>query len=285
MATTTKALQNAIIDQLTRHLSGRRVVVLTGAGISTDSGIPDYRGPVSRLRTRNPVTYHEFMRSHEDRQRYWARSYVGWPFMQSRFPNASHRALTALQRSGQIGPIITQNVDGLHHAAGSSRVLELHGGLARVVCTVCGARTARKHMQQLMAHHNPSLTVAPAEYAPDGDAELDRSATRSFVVPPCESCGGILKPDVVFFGESVPRERVETAFSWLAEHEVLLVLGSSLTVYSGYRFADRIVRDGGELVIVNNGETRADAIAHLKIDVKLGDVLPALTERMAAIAS
>jgi NAD-dependent SIR2 family protein deacetylase len=140
-------------------------------------------------------------------------------------------------------------------------------------------------MQQLMAHHNPSLTVAPTEYAPDGDAELDRAATRSFVVPQCESCGGILKPDVVFFGESVPRERVETAFAWLAEHEVLLVLGSSLTVYSGYRFADRIVRDGGELVIVNNGETRADAIAHLKIVAKLGDVLPALAERLAAIAS
>jgi NAD-dependent SIR2 family protein deacetylase len=262
------------------HLRDRRISVLTGAGMSTDSGIPDYRGPEGSLKKRNPVQYAEFVRSEADRRRYWARSCLGWPFMVARRPNAAHRALAHLQNHGPVTSVITQNVDGLHQAAGSRDVLELHGGLDRVVCLGCGARTSRDDFQDTMLALNPGWLEQTAEAAPDGDAELPRHVTDRFDVPACAACGGILKPDVVFFGENVPASRVAEAFRRVDAGEVLLVLGSSLTVYSGYRFVDHAVRAGTPVVIVNQGETRGDPVATLRIDAGLIPVLEELVRRL-----
>ena len=269
-----------LIDELVWHLRSGRATVLTGAGMSTDSGIPDYRGPQGSLRTRKPVTITEFLRSEEDRRRYWARSCLGWPFMAARRPNGAHEVVARLQRRGVFGTIITQNVDGLHQAAGSTNVIELHGGLARVVCLECGTRSSREDLQTEMLRRNPEWLSQAAEIAPDGDAELPRHVTASFDVPPCPVCGGILKPDVVFFGENVPSPRVTAAFAAVAAGDTLLVLGSSLTVYSGYRFADRASRDGTAVAIVNQGPTRADGIAAVKLDASLTPTLERLETRL-----
>ena len=222
------------------------------------------------------MRYHEFIRSAEDRRRYWARSCIGWPVMRTRRPNAAHTAIANLQYRRRANGLITQNVDGLHQTAGSHDLIELHGGLARVQCLACGAITDRDELQTRMLELNPGWLEQSVESAPDGDAELPREVTHRFRVPACVSCGGILKPDVVFFGENVPRERVAAAFACVDAADALLIAGSSLTVYSGFRFADHAVKTGKSVVIINRGPTRADAIASIKLDADTGESLSRL---------
>lgn len=252
-------------------LRGRPLVVLTGAGLSTDSGIPDYRGPGSPARA--PMTYQEFVSGPAAQQRYWARSHLGWGRMHRAEPNAGHRALARLDPT----LLITQNVDGLHEAAGSRRVVALHGRIADVVCLDCRAVTARSALQQRLAALNPGFAERHADAAvrPDGDVDLDDTA--GFVVPGCERCGGVLKPDVVFFGENVPKPRVQRCFDAvdaLAESGgALLVAGSSLTVMSGFRFVRRCAAAGTPVVIVNRGTTRGDDLATVKLEVGCSEFL------------
>ena len=274
------------LEPLTDLLRGRRVTALVGAGCSTESGIPDYRGPESAQRKRAPIQYREFVESEAGRRRYWARSTVGWQRISAAQPNAAHAALARLEAEGVVTGIITQNVDGLHAAAGSRNVVELHGSLAWVVCLTCGARTPRGDFQQrlLESNHNWSDRVAAEalEPAPDGDAELPASAFEHFRVPSCDACGtGIIKPDVVFFGENVPRARVDEAWRVFEAGDVLLVAGSSLTVYSGRRFVYRAIETSMPVAIVNIGPTRSDDVASVKLEGRLGTVLPALAARLA----
>jgi NAD-dependent deacetylase sirtuin 4 len=268
-------------------LRGRRAVVLAGAGCSTESGIPDYRGPESIQRARKPIQYGEFVRSEAARLRYWARGTVGWTRFSAARPNAAHHALARLEQGGVVQGVITQNVDGLHHAAGSRRVVELHGSLAAVRCLACGAAVSRGGFQDRLLALNDGWLERLAqrapdgvEQAPDGDAELPAWAMEHFRVPACEDCGGMMKPDVVFFGENVPKERVDDAWSLFAEGDVLLVLGSSLTVYSGRRFIYRAQQDGVPIGIVNIGPTRADELAAAKVEGPLGSVLPPLADAL-----
>ncbi len=267
-------------------LRERSVVVLAGAGCSTESGIPDYRGPDGRLHSRKPMQYGEFVRSAEARTRYWARSAVGWGRVSRARPNAAHLALARLEAAGWARGIITQNVDGLHHAAGSRRVVELHGSLSRVRCLDCGTAVERSEHQRRLRELNPGWLRALEEgagrvrTAPDGDAELDAAAVDGFVVPGCRECGGVLKPDVVFFGENVPRETVDEAWGLFDEGEVLLVAGSSLTVFSGRRFVYRAVERNVPVVVLNLGPTRADEVAAVKVEGRLGQVLPALADEL-----
>jgi NAD-dependent SIR2 family protein deacetylase len=276
------------LEPLVELLRGRRVVVLAGAGCSTESGIPDYRGPEGSLRARKPVQYQEFVRSESARARYWARSSVGWPRFTSARPNDAHRALAELEAAGVVRGIITQNVDGLHQAAGSRHVVELHGSLAAVRCLECGESTSRAAFQRRLLELNEGWagTLDAAESAPDGDAELPAAAVERFGVPGCEVCGGVMKPDVVFFGENVPAATVDDAWRLFAEGEVLLVVGSSLAVYSGRRFVYRAQQEGIPIAVVNLGPTRADEMAAVKVEGRLGRILPHLAEvlRDAAIA-
>jgi NAD-dependent deacetylase sirtuin 4 len=269
------------LEPLLELLRGRRAVVLAGAGCSTESGIPDYRGPDAKPRA--PIQYGEFVRSDAARVRYWARSAVGWPRFSAARPNAGHHALAELEVAGAVQGIITQNVDGLHHAAGSRRVVELHGSLAAVRCLGCGGVSPRGTFQERLLAGNAEwaerLTGA-VEQAPDGDAELPRWAMEAFRVPACETCGGVIKPDVVFFGENVPAERVEDAWRLFAEADVLLVAGSSLTVYSGRRFIYRAQQDGVPIGIINIGPTRADEMAAAKVEGPLGRILLRLAEAL-----
>ena len=265
------------LDDLVRLLAGRRLVALTGAGCSTDSGIPDYRGPTSLQRTRAPIQYQEFVRSPAARQRYWARSFAGWPRFSLARPNPAHRALSALERTGALTGLITQNVDRLHHEAGHRRIIELHGALAEVRCMACGALEPRAALQSRLAALNPGWSAEPAVHRPDGDADLDAAAVQRFTVPDCLACGGVLKPHVVFFGENVPRPIVDEAFSWLDSSEALLVAGSSLTVFSGFRFVRRAAERGIPVAIVNLGPTRGDELATVRVEGKLGELLPALS--------
>jgi len=250
------------------------ITVLTGAGISTESGIPDYRGETGRRRVASPMTYQEFTGSETSRQRYWARSHLGWRSLADAQPNAGHRAVADLQRSGLLSGIVTQNVDGLHQAAGATEVLDLHGTLDRVVCLGCGALSRRTALEVRLTEANPGWDRAELPLRPDGDVDLDETA--GFVVVDCLGCGGVLKPDVVFFGETVPRDRVERAFALVAGSRALLVLGSSLTVMSGYRFVLRAKKLGLPGAIVNQGPTRGDAQADVRVDAPLGEVLPLL---------
>ncbi len=268
------------LEQLRSLMDGRRTVVLTGAGCSTESGIPDYRGSDSGGDVRRPMTYRTFLGSAGARARYWARSTVGWSRIASARPNPSHVALTELERSGHVRGIITQNVDRLHTRAGSESVVELHGALERVRCMGCERRSSRAAMQRRLTALNPQLEGAEAVDAPDGDADLAERHLRGFRVPECRWCGGILKPDVVFFGESVPRKTVEAAWALFAQAELLLVVGSSLTVFSGYRFALRASQEGTPLAIVNLGPTRADEMATVAISEASGRVLPRLASRL-----
>ncbi len=261
---------------LVAHLRDRRIVVLTGAGCSTESGIPDYRGPETRRRARNPIRHRAFLHDPEARRRYWARSAVGWPRIAGARPNAGHEALARMERDGLVCGVITQNVDGLHEAAGSRRVVALHGALARVRCLGCGDVERRDAFQRRLLMCNPGWVARAAEIAPDGDAELDPGATRAFVVPGCLRCGGVLKPDVVFFGENVPRARVAEAWRLFDEADALLVAGSSLAVYSGYRFVLEAVRRSMPVAIVNLGPTRGDAHATVRLEARLGEALPRL---------
>jgi NAD-dependent SIR2 family protein deacetylase len=266
------------VDALSELLAARRALVLSGAGISTDSGIPDYRGPDARPRA--PMRYQTFVRDPEARRRYWARSSIGWPVTARARPNEAHAAVARLERCGAVAGVLTQNVDGLHQEAGSRRVLELHGSLATVICLDCGVRSARAVLQERMRAANPTFRAHAEDVAPDGDVEIPDAWTRDFVVPACTACGGTLKPDVVFFGENVPRPRVERAFRMLDEADALLVLGSSLTVYSGYRFVRRARERGTPVAIVNDGPTRGDEDAHVRSHGRLGVVLPRLADRL-----
>jgi NAD-dependent SIR2 family protein deacetylase len=260
-------------------LAGRRLVALTGAGLSTDSGVPDYRGPNSPART--PMTYQEFIAGPTARQRYWARSHLGWSRIGIALPNAGHRALAQLEAAGQIDLLITQNVDGLHEAAGS-RALALHGRVADVVCLGCRSTSPRTELQARLEALNPGYAARHAHVAsrPDGDVELEE--TDSFVVPDCAGCGGILKPDVVFFGENVPQARVQRCYDAvdaLGTDGALLVAGSSLTVMSGLRFVRRAARAGTPVVIVNRGATRGDELAAYTLDVGCSEFLGELAVR------
>lgn len=270
------------LTSLVEALRERRVVVLAGAGCSTESGIPDYRG-VGAPRRRAPIRYGEFMGSSEARVRYWARSVIGWPRFSASRPNAAHRALARLEEGGVVMGVITQNVDGLHQAAGSRRVVELHGSLAGVVCMACGRAASRDAVQLRIETLNRKWLGGLTQRgglrsAPDGDAELPDRALNGFSVPDCEACGGILKPDVVFFGENVPPDRVAEAWRLFDEAEVLLVVGSSLSVYSGRRFVYGARKVGVPVAIVNIGSTRCDDMAAVKVEERLGEVLPRLAE-------
>ena len=272
-----------MLDPLIDLLAGRRIVVLAGAGCSTESGIPDYRG-TGAPRRRAPVQYQEFIRSASARARYWSRSTIGWPRMCAALPNGAHHALARMEQAGHVTGVITQNVDGLHHAAGSRRVVELHGSLALVCCLGCGERVTRAEFQQRLLARNadwPPLARPDAiASAPDGDADLPDAMLESFVVPDCDACAGIMKPDVVFFGENVAAAVVTEAWRVFEEGDVLLVTGSSLAVYSGRRFIDRACREGVPVAVVNRGPTRADEVAAVKVDGALGVVLPALAEAL-----
>lgn len=266
----------------------KRLVVLTGAGCSTESGIPDYRSPGGAWTRHKPIQYSAFVRSAEVRRFYWARSFRGWPRFASARPNDAHRALAALERMGRVHQLITQNVDDLHQEAGSRAVVQLHGRNRVVVCLGCGAEQAREAIQQRLQTLNAGwlagaswerLRGDEADFAPDGDAGVARELVGSFEVPSCDRCGdGVLKPAVVFFGESVPREKVDYAMRRVDEADALLVVGSSLTVWSGYRFARRAAERGIPIAIVNIGPTRADDLATLKVEERCGSVLRAVVE-------
>jgi NAD-dependent SIR2 family protein deacetylase len=263
-------------------LAGRPLVALTGAGLSTDSGIPDYRGPGSPNRT--PMTYQEFVSGEAAQRRYWARSHVGWARMAHAAPNAGHRAIAALEDAGVLHGLITQNVDGLHSDAGSRAVIDLHGRIDTVVCLGCTRRTPRSELQERFAALNPGfLEAAAVAIRPDGDADLDD--VDGFELAWCTACGGVLKPDVVFFGENVPRERVTRAYALVDAMAqaggALLVAGSSLTVMSGLRFVRHAHKLGVPVVIVNRGATRGDPLATLLVDAGCSDVLPALVAAAA----
>lgn len=266
--------------ELADVLTGRQWSVLTGAGMSTASGIPDYRGPDGTRRVQ-PMTIQEFRGSSAARQRYWARSYVGWHRLRQTRPNQAHRAVTALQGLGVVGPVITQNVDGLHQAAGTEQVTELHGSLARVVCDRCRALSSRRELDAMMAEANPGFTVTSDEIRPDGDiALLDLDVAR-FVAPRCGRCGSDeLRPDVVFFGDSVPPDRVNACHEQIASARGVLVLGSSLAVMSGLRFVRQAVRIGMPVVIVTAGPSRADEVATVRSHRRLEEVLPLLVDAL-----
>ena len=290
---------NPRIDALRDFISAHpRLFVLTGAGLSHGSGIPTYRDHDARWQRSAPITHQEFKASDIARKRYWARSMAGWPLMGRAQPNAAHRALVALQSDGRLRSLITQNVDGLHQRAGSNDVIELHGNVGVVRCLDCGERVARADVQKVLIALNPGCaqhraritqsagaaghaqSASPADsprIAPDGDADID-DPTDDFVVPPCPSCGGTLKPDVVFFGDNVPRERVDRAFAALDDADAMLVVGSSLMVYSGFRFCERAAGSGKPIASVNQGRTRADHLYALKIEDDCVDVLPAVVD-------
>jgi NAD-dependent SIR2 family protein deacetylase len=259
------------------------VAVLSGAGLSTESGIPDYRGPSGLARRGGqPMTYQAFTGSAEARQRYWARSHLGWRHITGATPNPGHRAVARLERAGLVGGIITQNVDGLHQAAGASAVTELHGSLHRVVCLSCWSRSPREELDARLRAANPgwagdSGSGEPA-VNPDGDVALEE--TSGFVVVDCTACGGVLKPDVVFFGENVPRPRVASCFELVSGSSALVVLGSSLTVMSGLRYVRHAASVGMPVVIVNQGATRGDSLAMATIDAPLGVTLTAVARSL-----
>jgi NAD-dependent SIR2 family protein deacetylase len=263
------------------------VAILSGAGLSTESGIPDYRGPSGQARlarssgTAQPMTYQAFTGSAEARQRYWARSHLGWRHVTGAAPNAGHRTVAALERAGLVSGIITQNVDGLHQAAGARSVTELHGSLHRVVCLSCWERSSREVLDARLLAANPAWTAAVgAEPAVRADGDVALEETGGFTVVDCLSCGGLLKPDVVFFGENVPKPRVEECFSLVSSSSAVVVLGSSLTVMSGLRYVRRASSLGIPVVIVNQGTTRGDEQAAARLDAPLGSTLTALAREL-----
>jgi NAD-dependent SIR2 family protein deacetylase len=269
------------LDQLIRFVEKhRRLFILTGAGVSTGSGIPAYRDENGSWRRPAPVQYRDFLVSLSTRRRYWARSLVGWRWFQGARPNASHVAVAALEASGVVAQLVTQNVDRLHQRAGSQQVIDLHGRLDRVVCLDCGVVAPREPLQARLADENPMFADRVAQIAPDGDAYLEDIDFTSFKVPGCASCAGTLKPDVVFFGEGVPKNRVDAAIGALPGADALLVLGSSLMVYSGFRFC-RLARERGmPIAAVNLGRTRADDLIDLKVEAPCESVLPVLVEAL-----
>lgn len=267
------AAASALEDTLRRH---RRWFVLTGAGCSTQSGIPAYRDESGAWKHKAPIQFRDFVSSEGLRRRYWARSFVGFERVQRAQPNGAHHALARFERLGRARLLVTQNVDGLHQKAGSVGVVDLHGRLAEVECLSCRSRVSRASIQDWLSEHNPWLEGTSAAFAtPDGDAELAPGAEENLRVPSCNACSGVLKPAVVFFGENVPKSRVEEAYLALADSDALLVVGSSLMVFSGYRFARRATDLGKPVVVLNNGLTRADALAALKLEGECGALLEA----------
>ena len=267
--------------ELVELLAGRRLAVLTGAGISTDSGIPDYRGPDSP--PANPMTIRQFISSRDYRRRYWARNHLGWRHMAGREPNAGHRALAALERAGVVNGVITQNVDLLHTKAGSRAVINLHGTYDRVVCLDCAHRMSRAELAELLEAANPGFTERAEQLgglavAPDADAVV--SDTESFAFIDCPACGGLLKPDIVYFGESVAKDVVQQSYALVEQSEALLVAGSSLTVFSGYRFVRHAAALGIPVAIVNRGPTRGDDLAAVKVDAGCSPILTLLAEEL-----
>jgi NAD-dependent SIR2 family protein deacetylase len=269
--------------ELVALLQGRRVAVLTGAGMSTDSGIPDYRGPDSP--PSSPMTIRQFTNDAVFRQRYWARNHLGWRHMDQTMPNAGHRALAALEYAGVVTGVITQNVDLLHTKAGSRTVVNLHGTYAQVVCLDCGHTMARAALAELLDAANPGFVERAAAIggiavAPDADAVVEDTA--SFRIIDCPGCGGMLKPDIVYFGENVPKDRVEQAYRLIDEAEALLVAGSSLTVFSGFRFVRHAAALGIPVAIINRGRTRGDDLATVKIDNGCSPMLALLADELSA---
>lgn len=260
-----------------------RLLVLTGAGLSTNSGIPAYRDGEGRWLRRDPILFHEFTASAQTRQRYWARSFFGWQLMQTASINASHRALAQMEAMGRIALLVTQNVDGLHERAGSRCLVELHGRLSQVACMHCGYRIGRADLQQRLEELNPDWRPEVLGYNPDGDAELDASAYPGFQAADCERCGGPLKPEVVFFGESVPPERTAAVRAALVDCDALLVLGSSLVVMSGYRIVREAVAAGKPVAAVNRGRTRADDLLRFKLDADCCEILPRLVDAIGML--
>ena len=280
-------MDDAVIDRLAEFLSShRRIFVLTGAGCSTESGIPDYRDLNGEWKHPRPVMYQQFVAEPAVRRRYWARSFVGWQRIAGAAPNRAHVALARLEAAGLVSAVVTQNVDGLHTRAGSRRVIDLHGRLDTVQCLGCGALTDRGRFQARLLARNPQLSEsAPQAIAPDGDAGVANVDYASVDVPACEDCGGILKPHVVFFGEGVPPARVDAAFAHLADTDALLVVGSSLMVFSGYRFVQSAVRESKPVAAVNLGRTRADEVIALKVSAACGDALAAVEEKLRSSGS
>jgi len=264
---------SALREFIDRH---PRLCVLTGAGVSTSSGIPDYRDEQGEWKRARPVEFRPFMTDARVRQRYWSRSTVGWPIISRATPNNAHRALARLEDQGHVQVLITQNVDGLHTAAGSRNVIDLHGRLNLVRCMQCDHTLPRAELQLQLLANNPAWAEIEGRVAPDGDVDIEGRDYSGFLVPGCPQCGGILKPDVVFFGESVPRERVDRAFEGVANTDALLIVGSSLMVYSGYRFAEAAAAAGKPIAAVNLGRTRADHLLALKISAPCEEVLTLL---------
>ena len=285
MTQLTQARATGSFGTLVDLVTSGRLLVLSGAGLSTESGIPDYRGPTGLARRAQPMTYQVFTGSAAARRRYWARSYLGWRHIARAAPNDGHRAVAELSRRGLLTGIITQNVDGLHQAAGpvvgGAGVTELHGSLHRVLCLSCGQRTARTELERRLEAANPGWDARLATSVnPDGDAVLDDEATESFQVVDCSACDGVLKPDVVFFGENVPRPRAEACYTMVERSQALVVLGSSLTVMSGFRYVRHAAGLERPVVIVNQGATRGDGYATATLDAPLGRTL---TELVAAL--
>jgi NAD-dependent SIR2 family protein deacetylase len=270
------------LGALVQLLRGRRVVALTGAGCSTESGIPDYRGPDTPPRIRPPIQHREFVDRVDARRRYWARSVLGWARFSAARPNPAHTALAELEQRGALAGLITQNVDGLHGAAGSRAVVELHGALARVRCLACEAPATRDAIQDRLLDANRGWLdhARGAAIAPDGDADLPDALVDGFAVVACAICGGTLMPDVVFFGGSVPRPTLDAAWGLFDQAEVLLVVGSSLTVFSGYRFVRRAAERSVPVAILNRGPTRGDDHAAIRVDARAGLALPALAQAL-----
>jgi NAD-dependent SIR2 family protein deacetylase len=262
------------IDRLADLVPGRNVVCLSGAGISTDSGIPDYRGSDSPKRT--PMTFQEFVSGPLAQQRYWARAHVGWRRLAAASPNAGHRALVSMEAAGVLAGLITQNVDGLHESAGQREMVALHGRVSHVVCLLCRRITERAALVAMLETLNPGFAERSVPFAPDGDAVLND--VSGFRIAACAWCGGVLKPDVVFFGENVPRSRVERCTAMVARASALLVVGSSLQVMSGLRFVRQARQTGIPVVIINRGPTRGDGLATLKLDAGCSESLTALSD-------
>lgn len=270
-----------LADFLSSH---RRVLVLTGAGLSTASGIPGYRDAEGIRRGRPPTEGPEFRRSDALRRRYWARSTVGWPVLAQAEPNDGHRALARLERSGHVAHVITQNVDGLHQRAGTHSLIELHGNIHHVRCLACGYVQPRAALQERLLRDNPALAGVLAQPLPDGDALLEPESLEQFLVPDCAICGGVLQPDVVFFGDNVPRERTERALGWMNGADALLVVGSSLMVFSGYRFAKLAAAAGKPIAAVNVGKTRADDLIGLKVALPAQQALPRVAAMLDGVS-
>jgi NAD-dependent SIR2 family protein deacetylase len=271
------AESEALVDEAATLLRGRRIAVLTGAGLSTDSGIPDYRGAGAPVRT--PMTFTQFLSDGDYRKRYWAGSQLGWRRFDGAEPNAGHRALAALEIDGGVNGVITQNVDGLHLRAGSQRVVDLHGSMDRVRCLSCGQLYARADIAARLEELNPWLaTVGPDELGPDGDVKID--SYDEFEVPACSACGGVLKPDIVFFGEFVPREKFIEASALVHKADAMLIAGSSLVVNSGIRLLDQATRRRIPVIVLNRGVTKGDSRATLKIDAGATETLVGLRDRL-----